>query len=167
QAVLIAEAKAAAQNLIASGFAAPAKKKGATEADAIVTVGPVAARTALDWFASESGRATLTRLRELGIRPKGGNATAGDSPFAGKTCVLTGTLVAMSRGEAQEKIRVLGGNVSSSVSRKTDFVIAGPGAGSKLEEAQSLGVTVISEEQFLAMLGAKVAARTGSQGSLF
>ena len=73
----------------------------------------------------------------------------------------------MSRGEAQEKIRALGGNVSSSVSRKTDFVIVGPGAGSKLEEAQALEVAVISEEQFLAMLGGKAAARSDSQGSLF
>ncbi len=167
QAALIEEAKTAAQSLIASGFAAPAKKKGATEADAVLTVGPVAARAALDWFASEAGRATLARLHELGIHPKGGSASAGDSPFAGKTCVLTGTLEKMSRGEAQEKIRALGGNVSGSVSRKTDFVIAGPGAGSKLEEAQALGVTVISEEQFLAMLGGKMPQRADSQGSLF
>ncbi|MEO6789280.1 MAG: NAD-dependent DNA ligase LigA, partial [Chthoniobacteraceae bacterium] len=151
QAGLIAEAKVTAQQLIASGFASAAKKKGATEADAVVVVGPVAARTALDWFASKVGTGVLQRMKQLGIHPKGGAESAAESPFAGKTCVLTGTLEKMSRGEAQEKIRALGGNVSSSVSGKTDFVIAGPGAGSKLEDAQSLGVTVISEEQFLAM----------------
>ncbi len=166
QAVLIEEAKATAQQLIASGFAAPAKKKGATEVDAIVVVGPVAARTALDWFASEVGRTTVARLNSLGIHPQGGAATAAESPFTGKTCVLTGTLEKMSRGEAQEKIRALGGNVGSSVSKKTDFVIAGPGAGSKLEEAQALGVTVISEEQFLTMLGGNSPGKLDSQGSL-
>jgi DNA ligase (NAD+) len=164
---LVEEAKAIGQRLIAAEFAAPAKKKSATEMDATVMVGPVAARTALDWFASETGRGVMKRLGELGIRPKGGSASAGDSPFEGKTCVLTGTLEAMSRGEAQEKIRALGGNVSSSVSKKTDFVIAGPGAGSKLDEAKSLDVKVLSEEEFLALLGGKVAAQPHSQGSLF
>ena len=167
QAALIEEAKAIGQRLIAADFAAPAKKKGATEMDSVVIVGPVAARTALDWFASENGRGVLKRLGELGIRPKGGSAAADDSPFAGKTCVLTGTLETMSRGEAQEKIRALGGNVSSSVSKKTDFLIAGPGAGSKLGEAQTLGVAVLSEKEFLAMLASRHPGEPGQQGSLF
>lgn len=150
---LLAEASAAGRRLMNAGFAAPAKKKGAGDADAVTVVGPVVARAALDWFSSEAGERTLRRLRELGIAPEGRSGGSGDSAFAGKTFVLTGTLEKMSRGEAAEKIRALGGNVSGSVSRKTNFVVAGPGAGSKLTEAQSLGVAVLDEAQFLEMLG--------------
>jgi len=166
-AALLEEAKAIGQRLIAADFAAPAKKKGATEMDATVIVGPVAARTALDWFASETGRDVLKRLGELGIRPKGTSASAGDSRFAGKTCVLTGTLETMSRGEAQERIRSLGGNVSSSVSKKTDFVIAGPGAGSKLEEARELGVRILDEAEFFTLLGGNTTKPAKPQSELF
>ncbi len=166
-AALIEDAKAIGLRLIEAGFAAPAKKKAATELDAVVVVGPVAARAALNWFASEVGRSVLNRLGELGIRPKGGSTSAGDSPFAGKTFVITGTLEAMSRGEAQEKIRSLGGNVSSSVSKKTDFVIAGPGAGSKLEEARELSVRILDEAEFLALLGGNSTNQPKPQGELF
>ena len=75
--------------------------------------------------------------------------------FAGKTFVLTGSLERMPRSKAQEIIRSRGGNVSGSVSGKTDFVIAGPGAGSKLTEATALGVKVLSEEEFLKLLDEK------------
>lgn len=155
---LTAEANAAGARLIAAGFASAAKKKGATEMDAVFVVGPVAASATLAWFASPLGKATLERLRSLGISPKGGRVPVAASPFAGKTFVLTGTLETMGRSEAQEKIRALGGNVSSSVSKKTDFVVAGPGAGSKLDEAQRLGVAVLSEAEFAAMLGGAGAA---------
>ena len=161
------EADAVGRRLIDAGFAQPSKKKNPSDRDAVLAIGPVAARAVVTWFESEAGREVLKRMEQLGIRPVGGNASANDSPFADRTCVLTGTLVTMSRGEAQEKIRALGGNVSSSVSGKTDFVIAGPGAGSKLDEAQALGVTVLSEEQFVAMLGGKINAQSDSQRSLF
>jgi DNA ligase (NAD+) len=168
QAELIKEATEVGARLIASGFASPAKKKGATDADAIVVVGPVAAQAALDWFASPLGQTTLTRLRELKISPKGGTPGGADSPFAGKTFVLTGTLQTMGRNEAQEKIRQLGGNVSSSVSKKTHYVVAGPGAGSKLEDAQRHGVPVLTEEQFATMLNdASVAQPAKGQKELF
>ena len=145
------EACGVGRRLQAAGFAQRSKRKGATDADVVSVVGPVIARAALDWFSSDTGRAVLARLHALGISPKGGEANGGQ-PFAGKTFVLTGTLEKMSRNEAAEKIRTLGGNVSGSVSRKTHCVIAGPGAGSKLAEARALGVTVLDELQFLALL---------------
>ena len=95
----------------------------------------------------------LARLHTLGLSPKGGSA-AGGQQLAGQTFVLTGTLETMSRNEAAEKIRALGGNVSASVSRKTHCVVAGPGAGSKLDEARAFGITVLDEPQFVALLGA-------------
>ena len=150
----VAKANQLGARLIAARFAQPAKKKGATDADAVLAIGPVAARAVLGWFASPAGRETLARLGKLGIEPQGASAPTGDAPLAGKTFVLTGTLEKMSRGEASERIRAQGGNVSSSVSRKTDYVVAGPGAGAKLEEATALGVAVLEEAQFLALLGA-------------
>jgi len=90
-------------------------------------------------------------LKTLGITPQG-DATSGAQPFAGQTFVLTGSLEHLSRSLASEKIRALGGNVSSSISRKTHTLIAGPGAGSKLEEALALGVTIIDESQFITLI---------------
>ena len=83
------------------------------------------------------------------------NATEGslNSEIAGKTFVLTGTLPTMKRDQAAALIEAAGGKVSGSVSKKTDFVVAGAEAGSKLEKAQSLGITVLSEEELLGMLG--------------
>jgi DNA ligase (NAD+) len=150
---LLAEANATGRRLIEARFAQAAKKKGAADADAVVAVGPVAARAALEWFASDVGQGTLRRLRELGIRPRGQLTSAASSVFAGKTFVLTGTLEHMGRNEAQEKIRALGGNVSSGVSSKTDYVVAGPGAGSKLVDAQKHGVKVIDETTLIGMFG--------------
>ena len=148
-----AQAEDIGARLIASGFAAPSKKSGGTPADAVVLVGPVSAQACLDWFASPLGQKTMARLAELGISPRGGKPVASDSPFAGKTVVVTGSLELMSRNEAQEKIRAVGGNVGSSVSKKTHFVVAGPGAGSKLEDAQKHNIPVLTEQQFLEMLG--------------
>ena len=154
QAELLAAANEVGARLIASGFAVPSKKSGSTAVDALVAIGPVAAKAVLAWFSSPLGTKTMARLAELGISPRGGTAVAGDSPFAGKTVVLTGTLERMTRAAAQEKIRTLGGNVTSSVSKKTHYVVAGPGAGSKLDDAQKHGVPVLTEAEFIAMLGA-------------
>ncbi len=164
---LRAEAVAVGRRLIAAGFAAPAKKKGAADADAVTVTGPVVAQAALDWFASDIGSEALRRLKEIGIAPQGGGGLRSDSPFAGKTFVLTGTLEKMSRNEAAEKIRALGGNVSSSVSRKTDYVVAGPGAGSKLEDARALGLAVLDELQFIEMLAGTGQPTNSAQVDLF
>jgi DNA ligase (NAD+) len=129
----------------------------------LVEVGPVAAASVLDYFASPAGKKVLARIRELGIKPERGallrvsdeNATGGAmlrAPiFAGKTFVLTGTLPTLTREEATAKIEALGGKVSGSVSKKTDFVLAGTDAGSKLTKAQELGVKILDEKEFLAM----------------
>ncbi len=134
----------------------------------LVEVGPVAAASVLDYLASPAGKKVLARIRELKIKPERGallrvsgddNATGGAmlrAPiFAGKTFVLTGTLPMMTREEATAKIEAAGGKVSGSVSRKTDFVLAGEEAGSKLEKAQQLGVRVLSETEFLKMCGSR------------
>jgi DNA ligase (NAD+) len=117
-------------------------------------VGPVAAASVLDYFASASGKKVLARIRELGIRPeneKSSAVSAAAGIFAGKTFVLTGTLPALTREEAKAKIESLGGKVTGSVSKKTDFVLAGAEAGSKLEKAQELGIKILDEAEFLKM----------------
>jgi DNA ligase (NAD+) len=120
-------------------------------------VGPVAAASVLDYFASAAGKKVLHRIRQLGIQPEGGAsgtaAAARPSPFAGKTFVLTGTLPGMTREEATAKIEAAGGRVTGSVSKKTDFVLAGAEAGSKLDKARELGVRILTGEEFVGMLG--------------
>lgn len=130
-------------------------------------VGPVAAASVLDYFASAAGSATLARIGQLGITPQGTPVTVAapsTGPFAGKTCVLTGTLSTMTRDEAGALIRQGGGTVSGSVSKKTDFVIAGESAGSKLDKARELGVAILSEAEFRDWLGLPPAAP--AQGGL-
>ncbi|GAB7387752.1 NAD-dependent DNA ligase LigA [Bacillaceae bacterium] len=120
-------------------------------------IGPKMAESIRAYFDNPDVRETLARLKRNGVnfaykgpRPQGAKA---DSPFAGKTVVLTGTLESMSRKEAAERIEALGGKVAGSVSKNTDLVIAGEKAGSKLDKAQQLGIPVLDEAAFLQMLG--------------
>ncbi len=152
QAELLALANATGARLIAASFASAAKKKGAAELDAVVVVGPVAAQACLDWFAGGVGQAVLRRLQELGLNPKGEQGATADAPFAGKTFVITGTLTSMGRDEAGAKVRALGGNVATSISSKTHYLVCGADAGSKLTKARALGVPVLEEGAFLALL---------------
>lgn len=119
-------------------------------------VGPVAAASVLDYFASKLGQKVLRRIRELEIQPESEAARAGATSvagaFAGKTVVLTGTLPSLTREEATAMIEAGGGRVSGSVSKKTDFVLAGVEAGTKLAKAQELGVAVLDEAQFRNLL---------------
>ena len=119
-------------------------------------VGPIVAESIAAFLRERHNREVIEQLRAAGVRWKDGErakaATAG--PFAGKITVLTGTLAAMSRDEAKERIEAAGGKVTGSVSKKSDFVIAGEEAGSKLDKAKELGVAVLDEEKFLKMLGA-------------
>jgi len=147
------DADAAGESLIAAGFAQPSKKKDAARRDAVVLVGPVAAQAVLDWFASPAGQSVLARMKQRGLAPRGSTtgAPSKGSAIAGMTFVLTGTLPTLSRDEASKLIREAGGNVSSSVSKNTDYVLAGEEAGSKLDKANTLGVKVIDEEEFRRM----------------
>jgi len=147
-------AKEIADRLIKSGFAKPSKSKAGK--DGIVTeVGPVVAQSVLDFFASPAGKKILRRMKELGIRPKSEKASAkkaAELPLVGKTFVLTGTLPSMTREEATGKIEALGGHVTGSVSKKTDYVLAGAEPGSKFDKAKELGVRIIDETELQKML---------------
>ena len=116
-------------------------------------IGPVLAETISAWVSNPINLDLLSRLRAAGVDPVDDTpAPPADHPFAGKTVVVTGRLDSMSRPEAQSKIKSLGGKASSSVSRKTDYLVAGADAGSKHATAVRLGVTVLDEEQFLRVL---------------
>jgi DNA ligase (NAD+) len=143
-----------AERLIKAGFAEPSKSKGARQA--IVTkVGPVVAESVLGFFASTAGKKIPLRMKQLGIEPKSERISArkaAELPLAGKTFVLTGTLPSMTREEAIGKIEALGGHVTGSVSKKTDYVLAGADPGSKLDKARELGVKTVDEAEFRQML---------------
>jgi DNA ligase (NAD+) len=120
------------------------------EIERVPSVGPVVSESVHGFFREPRNLAVLDRLeREAGVRPPREEAPPATGPFAGKTVVFTGTLERMPREEAEALVRRLGGKATGSVSRKTGFVVAGPGAGSKLEKARSLGVAVLTEEEFL------------------
>jgi DNA ligase (NAD+) len=147
-------AKEIAERLIKSGFAKRSKSKA--EKNGIVTeVGPVVAQSVLDFFASVAGKKILRRMKDLGIQPKSEKVSAkkaAELPLAGKTFVLTGTLPSMTRDEATEKIEALGGHVTGSVSKKTDYVLAGAEPGSKFDKAKELGIRILDEAEFRKML---------------
>ena len=148
-------AKEIAERLIKSGFAEPSKSKIDKHGGIVTEVGPVVAKSVLDFFGSAEGKKILQRMKQLRIHPKTEKVSAkkmAELPLAGKTFVLTGTLPSMTREEATEKIEALGGHVSGSVSKKTDYVLAGAEAGSKLDNAKELGVRVIDEKEFRKML---------------
>jgi len=114
-------------------------------------IGPAIASSITAFFGDEKNLALIRRLEALGLNMKAA-AIAEGGVFAGKTVVLTGSLTGFTREEAGDIIKAQGGRVSGSVSKKTDLVIAGEAAGSKLEKARDLGVPVISEEEFVNML---------------
>ena len=119
-------------------------------------VGIVVATHVRNFFAEESNREVIAQLRKEGVRwpaPVVVNAEEIDSPFAGKTIVLTGSLSQLSRDDAKAQLVALGAKVAGSVSKKTDLVIAGEAAGSKLAKAQELGIAVIDEDEMLRLLG--------------
>ena len=121
-------------------------------------VGPVTAASVHEFFHSDAGRHVVSELQSAGVdmtapQPSPSEIeAAGDSPFAGKTIVITGTLEKFDRKELSEKLRELGAKVSGSVSKNTDLVIAGEKAGSKRDKAESLGIEIWDEEKLLASM---------------
>lgn len=141
----------------------------------IAGVGETVARSIITWCSDPAHRELLERLAAAGltVEETAPVKAAGDSAVAGKTFVLTGTLPTLSRDDAAARIEASGGKVSGSVSKKTDFVVAGAEAGSKLAKAVELGVTVLDEAGLLALLGARAASpapdaeKTPGQPELF
>ncbi len=122
------------------------------EIEAIEGFGGIMAESVADFFAQPGTARLVGELRDAGVNLESRAPETADARFAGKTFVLTGTLPTMTRSEASALVEKFGGKVSSSVSKKTSFVLAGEEAGSKLTKANQLGVTVIDEEEFLRML---------------
>jgi len=118
-------------------------------------VGEVIANSVVQWHGDDRNRKLIERLRKAGVNFKSElyKPKAAAGPLAGKTFVLTGTLPNLKREEAAAKIEALGGKISGSVSKKTDYVVAGEEAGSKLDKAQKLGVKIIDEKEFLKLVG--------------
>ncbi|NIP22757.1 MAG: NAD-dependent DNA ligase LigA [Phycisphaerae bacterium] len=120
--------------------------------EAIDQIGPTMAESVYEYFRKPDNQVVIDELLAAGVKPKQPQMKRSDK-LMGKTIVVTGTLTNFSRQQAEQVIRQAGGKASSSVSKKTDFVLAGREAGSKLDKAQKLGIKVISEEEFLDMLG--------------
>jgi DNA ligase (NAD+) len=112
------------------------------------------AQSARDWLDDEGNVKLCARLRDSGVRTElaDGAGACADEAFAGKQFVLTGRLETLTRDEARAAVEARGGRITSTVSKKTDYVVAGEEAGSKLDKAQAVGVKVIDEETFRGMI---------------
>ena len=123
---------------------------------AVNEIGPIIARSIAGFFDNDRSRHMVAELRELGLNfgsPVEKKPETEGGPLSDKTVVVTGTLPTLSRDEAHDKIRAAGGKPGSSVSKKTDYIVAGEKAGSKLTKAQNLGVHVLTEAEFLQLIG--------------
>jgi DNA ligase (NAD+) len=142
----------ATADLLAAEFGSIEKLRSATEEDLVRTegVGPNMAEEIEQYFKGHGGE-LVKKLLKAGVEPQA-TEPVGEGPFTGKTFVFTGTMETMSRPDAEALVRKMGGKAASSVSAKTDYVVAGPSAGSKLERAQKLKVAILDEEQFLALV---------------
>ena len=118
---------------------------------AVPDIGEITAQSIYEWFRQDQSRHLIRRLREAGLNFESKRVIT-DTRLAGKTVVLTGTLSRFTREEATEKIELLGGKASGSVSRKTSFVVAGENAGSKERKARELGIPVLTEDEFWEMI---------------
>lgn len=133
-------------------------KASGEELSAIPDIGPVIAENIVEFFADPENCSALDQLRELGVETEvreesSAGGEDGNLPLSGKTVVATGTLTRFSRSEIEELIRKNGGKAGKSVSKKTDYVLAGTAAGSKLDNARKLGVPVLTEDEFLELIG--------------
>ena len=143
-----------AARLLAEHFGSLDALMQATEEQltAIPGIGPETAHEVVEFFARPENREVIEKLRRAGVKMTMERAQPKATPFAGMTFVFTGELQSYTREEAEALVRSLGGRATSSVSRATTYVVAGPGAGSKLQRAIELGIPVLNEEQFLEMV---------------
>lgn len=124
----------------------------AEELESIPTVGPKIAASVQAYFEDEENRRIVEKLRRAGVRLAEEGRAQEEGPLQGQTFVITGTLAAFTREEAEERVRALGGSTGASVTRKTDYVVAGEDPGSKLRKAQQYGTRTLTEEEFLELL---------------
>ena len=129
------------------------RKASREELIAIPDIGEIVADSIVSFFADEHIEAQIERLLELGVHPHEAEAIAQNDFVTGKTFVVTGTLERMGRKEIEDLIASLGGKPAGSVSKKTDYVVAGENAGSKLDKAQQLGIKVLTEKEFFDAIG--------------
>jgi len=122
------------------------------ELQEIPDVGPKVAQSVYSWFRESRNLKLLEKMEEVGIKIKVEKKSGKTGKLKGFSFVLTGSLETMERGEAKEKIRELGGDVSESVSKKTSYVVVGVEPGSKAEKAKKLGVKIINEKEFLTLI---------------
>ncbi len=167
---LNADLQQAAKPLVDIGLIRVSTKKQLVknlDASYITTdIGPESAQRLIDFFASKRGQELLAQLEALGINPASAGATT-EGPLTGKTFVLTGTLATMARDEAADAIRAQGGAVTSSVTGKTTYLVAGANTGArKTEKAQALGVEVIDEAALLDMLSLSITTEAPSKPKL-
>jgi DNA ligase (NAD+) len=123
------------------------------EMEAVHEIGPTVARSVHDWFRDPANQRLVEQLQKAGLRTEEDAAAPGSRTLEGKQFVLTGTLESMTRGEAQAAIEERGGRVTSSVSKKTSYVVVGRDPGSKADKARELGLDVVDEAAFRALLG--------------
>jgi DNA ligase (NAD+) len=125
---------------------------GLEELQNVPDIGPVVAQSIYNWFQKPYNKNILSKFKKAGVHIVEEKITKDSTKFAGKTFVLTGTLESLGRDEAKDRIRELGGDVSGSVSKNTDYVVAGSEPGSKYDQAQKLGVKILDEKEFLKMV---------------
>ena len=129
------------------------RRAGYDELIAIKDIGDIVARGIVDFFSDESISSAIDEILSYGVKPEDEESGEIQSSIAGKTIVVTGTMKRMDRSGIEARIESLGASASGSVSKKTDYVVAGESAGSKLNKANELGITVISEDKFFEMIG--------------
>ena len=162
-------------DLLSQNFIGVEELSKATEEDLteIEGIGPKIAESIIAWFQEPENQRIIEKLRASGVRleqdalPAPATVASGDAPFAGLTFVVTGTLSALSRSEAEGRIKGLGGKVTSSVTKKTSYVVVGESPGSKAAKAEQLGTSILDEDDFVRLLESPSDALSGNlQGDL-
>ena len=143
--------------LLASRYLSLDKLAGATEEglQSIPSIGPKISESIAAFFRQEGNRNIIDKLRKVGVKLEEAppQAKPGGLPLAGKEFVITGKLASSTRSEAETRVKALGGMAGSSVTKKTSYVVVGEDPGSKLDKARKMGVTILTEEEFVRMIG--------------